>query len=152
MPKLSSGLLPQVRHRRTQHDRPIFAVVAKLVVVDQVFVAERDADDPLTDQGRHIALDKGRVAGVLEARRKPTGQADHLVGRAEQQRPGFPLVRKTAGSVIAAKTERRQFPRLEGRPSGALRHQSRPLGRGAGPGRLGVLVEQLGQLLHHRAA
>ena len=32
-------------------------VVPQLVVVDQVLVAERDAEHPLTDQGGHLVLD-----------------------------------------------------------------------------------------------
>jgi hypothetical protein len=61
-------------------------VMPQPVVVDQVLVAERDADHALTDQGRHLVLDPLRRACVLEARREAPDQADGSVRGAEQQR------------------------------------------------------------------
>jgi hypothetical protein len=61
-------------------------VVAEFIVVNEVLVAERDADHALHQQGLKAVFDKGRVAMVLKARSQPPGQADHLVGGAQQQR------------------------------------------------------------------
>ena len=63
--------------------------MAQLVVVDQVLVAQRDAEDPLPDQGRHRVLDQLRPRGVGEAAGKPLDQPDRPVGRAQQQRTGI---------------------------------------------------------------
>jgi hypothetical protein len=72
-------LAGQHRHHR---------VVAQLVVVVQVFVAEGDAGDPLHQQRLQTVHGIGRVAAVLEACRQASGQAEHLVGGAQQQRAG----------------------------------------------------------------
>ena len=58
-------------------------------MVNQVLVAERDADDALHHQGLDIVLDKGRIAMILKAGGQPPGQADHPVGGAQQQRASF---------------------------------------------------------------
>jgi hypothetical protein len=63
-------------------------VVAELVVVDQVLVAERDAEHPLADQGRRLVLDALRRPRVAEAGSEATDQADRPVRGPEQQRPG----------------------------------------------------------------
>jgi len=68
-------LARQNRHRR---------VVAKLVVVVQVLVAERDAEHALPDERGDRVLDKPRVPGVAEASGKPTDQIEPSVGGAEQ--------------------------------------------------------------------
>ena len=77
---LGRGLAGQHRQHR---------VVAQLVVVDQVFVAQRDAEHPLPDQGRHRVLDQIRHPAVLEAAGKPLDQPGRPVGRTQQHRPGL---------------------------------------------------------------
>ena len=63
-------------------------VVAQLIVVDEILVAERDAEHPLRDHGLDGVLDLRRGATVGEARREPTHHMDHPIGRAEQERTG----------------------------------------------------------------
>jgi hypothetical protein len=63
--------------------------MTKLVVVDQVLVAERDADHALHDQRLDLMLDQIRVTGVRKAGGQAPGQADDAVRGAEQQRPGI---------------------------------------------------------------
>jgi hypothetical protein len=64
--------------QRRQH-----RVMAKLVVVDQVLVAQCDAIDPLTDQRRNLVLDQLRIAVVNKSRRKPIDQPDRSRGPAQ---------------------------------------------------------------------
>ena len=52
-------------------------------------MAESDADHALHQQGLERVLDKGRIAVILKAGRQPPGQADHLVGGAQQERTGL---------------------------------------------------------------
>ena len=63
--------------------------MAQFVVVDQVLVAERDADDALHDQCIHAVLDEVAVAAVLEAGGEAAGQSKHPVGRPQQQCAGI---------------------------------------------------------------
>src|SRR4051794_12429712 len=44
-------------------------IVPQLVVVDQVLIAKRDAEDALADQGRKGVLDLVRITSILEAGR-----------------------------------------------------------------------------------
>ena len=69
--------------QRRQH-----RVVAQLVVIDQILIAERDAEHPLRNHSLDRVLDLRLDPAVVEARRKPRHQADRAIGRAEQQRPG----------------------------------------------------------------
>lgn len=41
-------------------------VVAQFVMVVEIFVTERDGEQPLADQGRHLMLDQSRIAGINE--------------------------------------------------------------------------------------
>ena len=59
-------------------------VMAQLVVVDQILMAEGDAEHPLADQGRHRVLDPLRRPRVLEACREAPDQADSPVRGAQQ--------------------------------------------------------------------
>jgi hypothetical protein len=79
-------------------------------VVVHVLVAERDADNPLPDQGRqgvhHLVL----LAAILKARRDPLDQPDGSIGVAQQQTAGGG--RGRVGMLLAVRAE------LEGdRPS-----------------------------------
>jgi hypothetical protein len=64
-------------------------IVAELVVVDEVLIAERDAEHALADQGRKGVLDEVRGAGILEAGREALDQADGAICGAEQESPGI---------------------------------------------------------------
>ena len=60
-------------------------VVAELVMVVEVFVAEREADNPLHHQRLDRMLGVGGMAVVAEAGRQATSQAKHPVRRSQQQ-------------------------------------------------------------------
>ena len=74
-------LEPAERH--TKH-----RVVAQPVVVDQVLVAERDAEHPLPDQRRHLVDHPLRRPAIREAGREALDEPDRPVGRPEQQPAG----------------------------------------------------------------
>jgi hypothetical protein len=61
-------------------------VVAQLVVIDQVLVAQRDTEYPLPDQARHRVFDQIRHPIIGETTGKTLNQSDLLVGGAEQHR------------------------------------------------------------------
>ena len=88
----------ELAHGRGQH-----RVVAQLIVVDQILVAQRQAEHALADQGGEAVLDLVRRAVIGEAGGEPPDQADRPVGGAQQQRPG---VRGDGAAV-----ERRPPPR-----------------------------------------
>jgi len=54
--------------------------MAQLIVVDQILVAQRDPEYPLTDQARHRVLDQIGRAVIGEAPGKPRHQPDRPVG------------------------------------------------------------------------
>jgi hypothetical protein len=64
-------------------------IVAQLIVIDQVLIAECDAEHPLRDHRRDAVLDQPRRPAIIEAGRKSGDQADRPVGRAQQQRAGI---------------------------------------------------------------
>jgi len=78
------ALGPKLAGERRQH-----RVVAQLIVVDQVLVAERDAEHALRHHCRDAVLDLCLGAAISKAGRKSGDQADGPVGRAEQQRSGI---------------------------------------------------------------
>ena len=67
---------------------PEHRIVAQPVVVDQVLVAERDAEHPLPDQCRHLVHHPFRRPTVGEAGREALDEPDRPVGRPEQQPAG----------------------------------------------------------------
>ena len=71
-------LAGQHRHQR---------IVAQLVMVVEVLVAERDAKDPLTDQRPDLMLDQILPPIVMKASRKAPDQPDRSVGRAQSSAP-----------------------------------------------------------------
>jgi hypothetical protein len=71
-------LAGQHRHHR---------IVAQLVMVDQVLIAERDPDHPLADQRGHRVLDPPPVAPIAETSREALDQVDCPIRGAKQQRP-----------------------------------------------------------------
>ena len=68
--------------RQHRHHR----IVAQLVVVVEILVAERDPEHPLTDQRHDLVLDQFRPSLVVKARRKPIHHSDRSIRRAQQQR------------------------------------------------------------------
>jgi len=72
---LDPGIAGEDRHHR---------VVTELIVVDQVFIAERQSEHPLADQCLDLMLDQLRAAKVAEAGREAIDEADRPVGRAKQ--------------------------------------------------------------------
>ena len=78
---------PRCRQLAAQHRH--HRVVAQLVVVDQILVAQRNPNHPLADQSRYRVLDQLRRAVVREAAGKPLDQPDRPVGGAEQHRPSI---------------------------------------------------------------
>ena len=71
-------------------------VVAQLVVVVDVLVAERDADDPLPDQRRQRVHHLVLLALVDEARGDPLDQPDRAIGVPQQQPAGV----RTQGAAV----------------------------------------------------
>jgi hypothetical protein len=72
-------------------------VLAQLIVIDKVLVAQREAKNPLPHQRLHLMLDKARIAPVGEARRKPPHQAEPAIDLPQYQRP------RIRGDVAAIK-------------------------------------------------
>ena len=64
-------------------------VVAQLVVIHQILIAEGDPEDPLTNQPRHRVLDQIGVAVIGETAGKAIDQPDVLISGTEQHRPGL---------------------------------------------------------------
>jgi hypothetical protein len=58
-------------------------------VVAHIFIAERDADDPLADQSPDAVLHLVLLPVVRKARRHPLDQPDRPIGVPQQQRPGI---------------------------------------------------------------
>ena len=75
-----AALLQAAQHRAQQR------VLAQRVVIVQILVAQRHAEDALTHQRLHLVHDVGGVAVVGEAGRHPAEQPDRLVGQAHEQR------------------------------------------------------------------
>jgi hypothetical protein len=61
-------------------------VVTPLVVIDQIFIAQRQREDPLPDQRHHFVLDQLRRAAVRKTSGKPLDQPDRPIRRPQQQR------------------------------------------------------------------
>jgi hypothetical protein len=59
--------------------------VAQFVVVDQVFIAQRQRKDPLSDQRADCVFDQIRRSAVGETLGKPIDQPDRSIRRPQQQ-------------------------------------------------------------------
>src|SRR6516162_9377159 len=68
--------------RQNRHHR----VVAQLVMIVEVLVAECNRKYALTDQRRNLMLDQLRSPPVMKARRKPIDQSDRSIRRLQKQR------------------------------------------------------------------
>ena len=64
-------------------------VMAQLVMVVEIFIAERDPEHALAHQRHHLVLDQLRSPHIAKARCKPPRQPDRTIRRPQQQRPGI---------------------------------------------------------------
>jgi hypothetical protein len=71
--------------RQHRHQR----IVSQLVVVVEVFIAKRDAKDPLPDQRANRMFDQVLTAMIAKAICKTTHQTNRPIGRAQKQRSGI---------------------------------------------------------------
>ena len=76
---------PAVPRLQPAEHHPEHRVVAQLAVVEQVLLAEHDAEHPLPDQRRHLVHHPLRSTAVDEAGREALDAPDRPVGRLEQQ-------------------------------------------------------------------
>jgi hypothetical protein len=58
--------------RQNSHDR----ILAQMIVIVEILIAQRETKDPLLDQCRHIMLDQVSAAMIPEAFRKSVNQPD----------------------------------------------------------------------------
>ena len=63
--------------------------MAQLVVIDQIFVAQRNPEYALPDQCADLMRDQFGCAAIGETRSKPLDQSDRPVRRPQQQGPGI---------------------------------------------------------------
>jgi hypothetical protein len=94
----------QFVRKRRQH-----RVMAELVVVVEVLITQRNADNPLHHQRLHRMLDIGRIAAVLETDRQAMGQAQHPIRRSQQQRTGV----TGDGATVKRRNNRASFSRCK---------------------------------------
>ncbi|ESX23341.1 hypothetical protein X765_29085 [Mesorhizobium sp. LSHC440B00] len=64
-------------------------IMAQLVMVVQVLVAERQREDALADKRLHLMLDRCRPAGIHETAGKAADQPDRPVRQPQQKRAGI---------------------------------------------------------------
>ena len=81
---------PFCRQLAAQHRQ--HQIMAQLVVVDQVLVAQRDPEHTLPDQARHRVLDQIGVPVIGETAGKALDQSDLLVGGAEPIAPASDVI------------------------------------------------------------
>ena len=64
-------------------------IMAELIVIDQVFIAQRQSKHPLADQRLDLVLDQPWAAKIAEAGGEAIDEADRPVGReaASRRRP-----------------------------------------------------------------
>ena len=70
--------------RQHRHHR----IVAQLIMIVEILVAQRDRIHPLADQRPHRVLDQLRTARVAKARRKSIHHSDRSIRCSQQQRSG----------------------------------------------------------------
>jgi hypothetical protein len=63
--------------------------VPQFVVIVEVFIAERNGENALADQGHHLMLDQIGPPLIVEARRKSMHHPDRPIRRAQQKRSGI---------------------------------------------------------------
>jgi hypothetical protein len=64
-------------------------VVPQVVVVDQVLVPERQAEDALPHQAPHPMGDEGWMTTIAKARGEPVDEPDRLICRAKKKSTGI---------------------------------------------------------------
>ena len=79
VPPLRLQLAGQHRHHR---------IVAQRIVVDQILVAQRDAEHPLAHQGAQLMFDQPPIALIHEAGGEAVDQPNRPIGGAKQQGAG----------------------------------------------------------------
>lgn len=75
--------------RKLAHQHRHHRIVPKPVVIDEILVAQRQAEHMLPDQRPHLVFHKVRPPAVPEARRKTIDQPDRPIGRPQQHRSGI---------------------------------------------------------------
>jgi hypothetical protein len=110
----------QLARQRRQH-----RVMAELVVVVEILIAKRKADNPLHHQRLDRVLGVGRIAAVFEAGRQATGQAQHPIRRPQEQRTGV----AGDGATIKRRNNRTPFGtcKIEQLRVTLCRHRGLPL-------------------------
>ena len=73
----------QLPGQRGQH-----RIVAQLIVIDEVFIAESDGEHPLADQRRQPVLDQVGAAIIAKTGSEPIDKPDRLVRGTQQQGAG----------------------------------------------------------------
>lgn len=85
--------------RQHRHQR----IVPQFIMVVEIFVAERNAKDPLSDQRLDRMLDQVRAAMIAKASCKAPHQIDRSIGGAQKQRSS---IRRHQPSIKGASTAR----------------------------------------------
>ena len=109
-------LAGQHRHHR---------VVAQLVMIIEVLVAQRDPEHPLAHQGRHLVLDQLLPPRVPEAAGEALDELDRTIRRTQQQCPGI----RRDGAPVERRHHRTSFYRCKIKPirNTLCRHRGAPL-------------------------
>ena len=68
---------------------PEHGVMPQVVVVDEVLVAERQAEDALPHQAPHPMGDESGMTPIAKARGEPVNEPDGPIRRAEKKSPGI---------------------------------------------------------------
>lgn len=82
------GRAPTVPRLEPPQHHARHRIMPQLVVIDQVFVAERDAQHPLAQQGRNVVHNSVAGTAIRKAQGEPFDQPDRPIRRPEQQRAG----------------------------------------------------------------
>ena len=95
--RLELAQLQPVQRRLTRNRRAILAsrrelarqhrhhrIVAQVIVVVEILVAQRNSEHPLPDQCHHLMLDPLRTPLVVKTPRKPIEQTDRTIRRPQQ--------------------------------------------------------------------
>jgi hypothetical protein len=82
------GRAPTVPRLEPPQHHARHRIMPQLVVIDQVFVAERDAQHPLAQQGRNVVHNSVAGTAIRQAQGEPFDQPDRPIRRPEQQRAG----------------------------------------------------------------
>ena len=122
---LRHKLAGQNRHHR---------IMAQFVMINQVFVAEREPVDALADERRHLVLDQLSAASIAAAARKATDQINRPLRRTKQQGA------RIRGDLAAVKSGHHRTP-FNGCKSKRIR-DTLCLHRGTSPDQLKSLFTQ----------